>query len=99
MTHHGFGVSPGRVLAHSVGAPPALEKDRVMPYMPKVKSAIVKKVVRKRRPRGSGKFPNVAVRLPPDLTARIDRYAKEQKLSRSEALRALATLALDKLKP
>jgi hypothetical protein len=53
-----------------------LGADPVVPHVPIAKSTVVKKTVRKRRPRGSGKFPNVAVRLPPDLTARIDRCAK-----------------------
>ena len=53
----------------------------------------VKKVA-KRRPRGTGRHPLIAVRLPPELIARIDRYAKERGISRSEALRALAVIAL-----
>jgi metal-responsive CopG/Arc/MetJ family transcriptional regulator len=60
----------------------------------------MKKVtMKKRRSPGVGRYPLVAVRIPPDLIARIDRYAHEQKVSRSEALRALVTEALDRRKP
>jgi metal-responsive CopG/Arc/MetJ family transcriptional regulator len=39
-----------------------------------------------------------AIRIPPELILRIDDYARKQKISRSEALRALAVIALDKVK-
>jgi hypothetical protein len=65
--------------------------------MPKVKTRVAaKKVERKRRLRGSGKFPSRAVRFPPELMARIERYAKAQGISWSEALRELAIKGLDK---
>jgi hypothetical protein len=57
---------------------------------------VAAKVVRKRRLRGSGKFPSRAVRFPPELIARIDRYAKVRSISWSEALRELAIKGLDK---
>jgi metal-responsive CopG/Arc/MetJ family transcriptional regulator len=46
----------------------------------------------------TGTLPLVAVRFPAELIARIDAFAKEQKVSRSTALRALVTEALDKRK-
>jgi hypothetical protein len=58
----------------------------------------VKKVVRKRRPRGSGRYPLTAARLPPSLVSQIDRYAREQKISRSEAIKRILERGLDDLK-
>jgi hypothetical protein len=60
---------------------------------------IAKKVMmRKRRRRGTGKDPLIAARFPPQLVLQIDRYAKENKISRSEALRALVLRSLGELK-
>jgi hypothetical protein len=61
-------------------------------------SVPAKKAPMKRRPRGTGKFPLIAARLPPQLILRIDRYAKGQKISRSEALRALILKGFDSTK-
>jgi hypothetical protein len=54
----------------------------------------VKKVVRKRRPRGTGTYPLIAVRLPPQLISQLDRYAKDRKLSRSEVVREFVARCL-----
>jgi len=58
----------------------------------------VKKVVRKRRPRGTGKYPLIAIRLSPQLISQLDRYAKERKISRSEAVREFVSRGLADLK-
>jgi hypothetical protein len=59
---------------------------------------MVKRVrVRKRMGRPpTGTQPLLSVRFPAELIARIDAYAKEQKVSRSTALRTLVTEALDR---
>jgi hypothetical protein len=59
---------------------------------------IAKKVTRKRRRRGTGKDPLIAARFPPQVVSQIDRYAKENKISRSEARRALVLRSLVGLK-
>jgi metal-responsive CopG/Arc/MetJ family transcriptional regulator len=51
-----------------------------------------------KKPRGAGKDPLIAVRLPPQLISRLDRYAKERKISRSEAVRNFVTRGLDDIK-
>jgi hypothetical protein len=51
-----------------------------------------KKVIpRKRKPRGSGKEPLLALRAPPSFTAAVDDWAKQQpdQPSRSEAIRRM----------
>jgi hypothetical protein len=53
---------------------------------------------KKRRSPGVGRYPLVAIRIPPELIERIDDYATKHKISRSEALRTLAVFALDRLK-
>jgi Ribbon-helix-helix protein, copG family len=58
-----------------------------------------KKVVRKRRPKGSGRHPLTAARLPPSLVSQVDRYARENKTSRSDAIKQLLEQALANLKP
>jgi metal-responsive CopG/Arc/MetJ family transcriptional regulator len=60
----------------------------------------VKKVKKSRAGRpATGTDPLIAARLPRELILRLDRYAKEQGVSRSKALRELITEALDKRKP
>jgi hypothetical protein len=44
----------------------------------------------------TGKDPLLAARFPRELIARLNNYAKEHGISRSKALRALVTEALDK---
>src|SRR5215469_14177763 len=63
-----------------------------------IKNVVAKKVVRKRRPRGSGKLPTIAARLPQCLISQIDRYAKERNIPRSEALREIVVRGLADLK-
>jgi hypothetical protein len=57
-----------------------------------------KKVVRKRRPRGSGNYPIIAARLPPDIVSQVEQYAKQHKISRSEAIVAILRKGLEELK-
>ena len=49
--------------------------------------------VRKRR------HPLTAARLPPTLVSQVDRYARENKISRSEAIKRLLERGLAGLKP
>ena len=46
------------------------------------------------RPASKGRTPLVAVRMPPALTAKIDAWAEQHEVGRSEALRRLAEKAL-----
>jgi hypothetical protein len=50
--------------------------------------------LRLRRPKGSGQYPVVPVRLPPDLLVAIDKLAAKIKSSRSEAVRLLIEAGL-----
>ena len=48
----------------------------------------------KRRKKGSGKHPPIVVRCPPELIAKIDKFAERHAVTRSESLRHLAEIAL-----
>jgi hypothetical protein len=53
------------------------------------------KVKPKKRGRpATGKDPLIGIRAPPELIAKIDRYAEHQALTRSEAIRKLLEHAL-----
>jgi hypothetical protein len=62
---------------------------------------MAKKVVKKRmgRPVTTGIRPSRSVRFPKEIEDGINRYSKEQKISRSEAIRRLVEHALADLKP
>jgi hypothetical protein len=66
----------------------------VHPIYTGVKTVVAKKVVRKRRPRGSGKHPLISARLPKQVILRIERYAKDNECTRSEALLAIVLKGL-----
>jgi metal-responsive CopG/Arc/MetJ family transcriptional regulator len=55
--------------------------------------------LRLRRPKGSGQYPVVPVRLPPDLLVAIDKLAAKIKSSRSEAVRLLIEAGLKRKPP
>ena len=66
--------------------------------MPRAKPP--KKAVKSPKKRGpgrpaTGKDPFVGLRMPPELTARIDAWAEQHSIGRSEALRRLAEKALE----
>jgi hypothetical protein len=43
--------------------------------------------VRQRRPRGSGAYPGIPLRLPPEMVAAIDAWAETADTTRSGAIR------------
>ena len=86
------------VLAHSGGplALPLLGGQWVL-HKPEANATLKKVIAKKRGGRpATGKDPLITARFPRDLIARLDRYASEQNLSRSQALRAIVIEALDK---
>ena len=60
---------------------------------------MAKKVAKRRmgRPVTTGIRPYLGARFPKEVIARVDRYAKEQKITRADAFRALVLKALDEL--
>lgn len=58
------------------------------------KSSKVLPKERKRRPRGEGKHPMVAARLPQGLIDEVEAWATHEKTSRSDAIRRLVELGL-----
>jgi hypothetical protein len=50
--------------------------------------------VRKRRPRGSNPYPIIPVRVPPEVVAAIDSWARKADKTRSEAVRLLIEAGL-----
>jgi hypothetical protein len=60
----------------------------------------VKKPIK--RPRGrpaTGRDPSIATRFPRETIERVSKFAKDQKISRSEAIRRLVERALATIKP
>jgi hypothetical protein len=56
----------------------------------------IKVIPKKRRGRpATGKDPHVAARMPPQLTAEVDAWAKANGMTRSEALRRLIVIGLE----
>jgi predicted DNA-binding protein len=59
----------------------------------------IKVIPKKKRGRGrpaTGRYPVTAVRLPDELRAAVDKWAVEKGMTRSEAIRVLIELSLDK---
>jgi len=59
----------------------------------------IKVIPKKKRGRGrpsTGRDPVTAVRLPDELRAAVDKWAVEKGMTRSEAIRVLIELSLDK---
>jgi metal-responsive CopG/Arc/MetJ family transcriptional regulator len=50
--------------------------------------------VRLRRPKGSGQYPVIPVRLPPEIVEAIDKLAAKAKISRSTYIRQLIEAGL-----
>ena len=57
-------------------------------------SSIAVKPKKRGRP-ATGRDPLVGVRLPPDVVERIDAWANERGVNRSEAIRAMIVAALE----
>jgi hypothetical protein len=51
---------------------------------------------RSRRPKGTGRDPFIGIRCPAELLARVDKWAENNKITRSESFRQFAELALAK---
>ena len=60
----------------------------VLPYLYEVNNGITKKKRRRGRP-PTGRDPVLAVRLPNELRASVERWAKNNGVTRSEAIRVL----------
>src|SRR5215467_5773613 len=80
VVYSAVGVRAGRAVARLAG-PPCPLRSRLNPG--------------KRARQLKGEDPLVGVRMPPELTARVDAWAKERSVTRSEAMRQFAEKGLE----
>ena len=94
VVYSAVGVRAGRAVARLAG-PPCPLRSRLNHGMPFTMARQKRLNPRKRARQLKGKDPLVGVRMPPELTARVDAWAKELSVTRSEAMRQFAEKGLE----